>query len=542
MGRTRSISWAALLLGACRADADPWAQLPETDQLGERVAIGTDVVERVCAGTLANVDAEIARIEHELELDASEDRYRLWILPPEQVSSLCPLESSCADVDHGAIVSADNFIVERRTARELTQVLLHRNGFEAHPFFTEGLAGAMSWPSCPPDYVLVRDRYAWIDYVGQWPEAQVVAGELIRWVLHEYGLEHLLEYIGVLPRANAKNIDTFYTAYFGSTIVHDLDEHMFRGAAGAHCFAPEPEPEPTGTRFLRLQASLECDSPRVQSDFETPGFGFVEWTLPVSKVGFYELRGELPEGSLLEITRCMCDGFWTPFEPFDPAGGLLYDGPFQLRWRGPLDAGLELDIELVQPCSVTEQDCDAGEKCLHPESGCQPLVDEPIVIGEPCTVADGEPDPCVAGAWCFGTPDADGLKAGVCMRQCDDPDADFCPAGEHCESFLAYSFCVSVCDNPIGNDCAANMACLPSFGGDELLCLPAGQGTLYEPCDGSCAPGFLCHDGDDVPCEESCCVPICEKALAGAGCPPELPVCTGGFGPNEAFGYCGSTG
>src|SRR5690606_31536790 len=93
-----------------------------------------------------------------------------------------------------------------------------------------------------------------------------------------------------------------------------------------HCFAPEPEP--VGPRRLALRASLDCDSPRVQTDFDTPGFGFVEWTLPGDD-GLHRLHGELPEGSRLEFTRCLCDGFWAPFERFDPAGELLSYNDYQ---------------------------------------------------------------------------------------------------------------------------------------------------------------------------------------------------------------------
>src|SRR5690606_31637347 len=166
----------ALVLVGCRA-ADPWAELPKPDQLGDRVAVATDAAERVCAGTLATIDAEVERIESELDLDSSADRYRIWILQPERASEICGGETSCNDLEHGAVISADNFEVERRTALELTPLLLARAGVETHPFFVEGIARAMSWPSCP--YLVVPPLMfrSWIHYVEQIPDAQLIAGE-----------------------------------------------------------------------------------------------------------------------------------------------------------------------------------------------------------------------------------------------------------------------------------------------------------------------------------------------------------------------------
>jgi hypothetical protein len=533
----RSIVGMALLLAGCRADPDPWAQLPEPDQRGERVVIATDAAERVCAGTLAAIDAEVERIEAELELPAREDRYRIWILEPAQVGSICDGESSCRHTEHGAVVSADNFVVERRTARELTPLMLDHAGIEAHPFFIEGLAGAMSWPSCPPQYVEPDAQGSWIDYVEQFDQFQELAGELVRWLLDEYGLAHLLDYLDLLPSwAGSYTIRTYYTAYFGSSIEHDTVDHMARGSEKSHCFAPEPEP--VGARRVRLQASLDCDSPRVQTDFDTPGFGFVEWTLPVSLAGIHRVYGELPDGSRLAVTSCACDGYWVPFEPFDSAGEVLVGELQQLRWHGPLDAGLELDIELELPCSVSEQDCPAGEKCLDPELPCQPLADEPLPVGQLCSVAAGEPDPCVAKARCVGEPDANGLVTGSCVRQCFEGDDSWCEAGEQCAYFL--DVCGGACSDPFGDDCgAAELACTPTVG--KQICLPTGPGTLLEPCELFCAPGFFCDDDLDTFCEDTCCVPLCDPTIDDADCPPELPDCKT-FTQNPSVGFCGPEG
>lgn len=522
---------AALLLVGCRADADPWAELPTPDHVGERVVVASDAVDRVCAGTLAMLDAEVNRIESELAFASTVDPYRVWILESERASSICGGSSSCADVEHGAVVSAKNFEVERRSAHELAPLLLSRAGVVAHNFFVEGIARAVSWPTCPSPWP-PDNHGVWIDRVHEFEDHEQLAGELVRWLLGEYGPQLFFDYLRMLPPdSKSSYIRMLYSAYFGSKMEHDAIDHSgLSWSWDMPCSAPEPEP--AGSRRVALRAGLDCDSPRVQTDFDTPGFGFVEWTLPASD-GLYRVHGELPEGSRLEITRCMCDRFWKRFMPFDPAGTRLSYETYQLRWHGPLDAGLELDVELETPCDVYSQDCPTGSKCLHGELPCQPLVDEPLAIGEPCTRGADELDPCVAGARCFGEPDGDGKIEGRCMAQCGQDHQ--CGAGDLC----GHGVCAASCDDPIGDDCVEDdLVCTTTIIVDRLLCLPIGAGTSGEPCKSVCAPGLICTPLHMDSCDSSrCCLPICDATLGGADCPADLPFCII-FWPDQLFGHC----
>lgn len=524
MDRRRWIGWALPLLAGCRAAPDAWDELPAPTDAGARVEVASDVTDRICAGTVARLDAEVERIESELELAATSAPYRVWFLDPERASSICGGDPSCADLRHGAVISADNFNVERQSARELTPLLLGRAGLALPPFFVEGFAGAMAWPTCT--YPLVgSDVGSFIELLKESPYVALLAGDLVRHMLATYGTANVFDYLGLLSaNSSGHEIDVLYGAYFGTPMFNDAQAASNLGGLfdDRYCAAPEPPPASLGPRRLALQAELDCDSPRVQTNFDRPGEGFVEWTLR-SGSGFYRIVGELPEGSRIEIADCSCGSLSSAFRELDPAGEELSGWPQQLRWVGPLDAALELDVEIETPCSVAEQDCAAGHKCLEPELPCQPLSDDPIAVGEACSVAVDEPDPCVSKARCVGEPDANGVVSGRCMQQCNSHDP--CDGDELCA--LSFMVCATPCHDPVVNDCSdPQLTCTHDF--NATLCLPPGYAGPFEACEILCAPGLTCAPYF-VACDGRCCSPVCDPDLGGADCPAEAPTCLDPF-------------
>lgn len=196
-------------------------------------------------------------------------------------------------------------------------------------------------------------------------------------------------------------------------------------------------------------------------------------------------------------------------------------------------------------CTLLDQDCPPGEKCMPwandggptwNSTRCSPVVDNPDAVGEPCMV-EGSPvsgiDTCDHGSMCWEV-DPDTL-AGTCVAFCvgreDDP---------HCERESAWcwqsrevlALCLPHCD-PLAQDCPLGQGCYAV--GEAFACTINASGIfgeLYDGCDGinGCDPGLHCAAPELLPgCsfETGCCTPFCELGDP-MSCPFEL-VCTPWF-------------
>lgn len=194
----------------------------------------------------------------------------------------------------------------------------------------------------------------------------------------------------------------------------------------------------------------------------------------------------------------------------------------------------------MDPCSVTSQDCPAGDKCVWSALSPGGLrrdfarcieVTGDIEPFEPCSLPNGIgvdiTDDCNAESYCldvYGTADH-----GFCAPfttasyQCDAyPETD--PAVENGSDFPAaclYYDCHPLLPNscPEGLDCAY----YPAFLYGSLMCwnvpleydLPVGAACDY----GQCGEGQLCAWEGWLPdcAEERCCTQFCDL---------DAPVCT----------------
>jgi hypothetical protein len=182
-------------------------------------------------------------------------------------------------------------------------------------------------------------------------------------------------------------------------------------------------------------------------------------------------------------------------------------------------------------CSMFEQDCPTGEKCvpwsdqpdLTPDDiRCCPIIgDEPKAAGDECTVQGyfgSCEDDCEAGTFCL---DPFGEGKGVCQQLCaGSPDNPICEPDQKCFVYFAgVSMCFDKC-NPLVQACPPGQGCYPdenAAGGTGFICLPtiAGEGTFLELCWllSGCAPGFICGSPDFLPgCNGvvGCCTPLCD--------------------------------
>lgn len=555
MHRSRALTPIALLALACR-EAEPSAT-------GDRVELTTDVVAKVCRGTIEHIDAEIERIEAELALALTSERAEIHVVDIEHIGEFCDGPEVCI-VQPPRRIYMTPAKYDQQIRYELVRDRISRTSAGAtKPLLFEGLAGALARPSCEPSpidwdapsltQVLEASSRTSLDNEGRY-----LGGELVRWLLDTRGPEQLFALMSDLNRySSASEVRVAYLERFGSNIDADLFAHwrpddalVDFGRAG--CLGVEAAAGDAGSR-VRLQADFDCDSPRVRNDFEDPSRVFVEWVIDVPEAwdGTWTLVDELPEGATLTIAECGCVGEpWSAFgassnqdEPWNEAGGnWLNAGRHRLRVYSPI--GTQLDIQLQARCDFAAQDCGVGQQCTH-YGDCIEEADDPAQLGEPCEVpADYEaPRTCAAGLICVGPRGGQ----GQCMEPCaGDPDDWSCAGDLVCTGWVD-AICTDACD-PIAQGCESGQGCIPGWQNQDG-CVPVGDAGLFEPCrmfDLDCGPGLICESEKTVPgCWDfvegvgpiGCCSPICDATAPDPGCPSELPDCV--LFDEGPFGRCG---
>jgi hypothetical protein len=209
------------------------------------------------------------------------------------------------------------------------------------------------------------------------------------------------------------------------------------------------------------------------------------------------------------------------------------------------------DMPTGEPCSVFEQDCPEGDKCI-PNLGatsntyaCVPVTGDKQV-GDSCLLFEGQADDCDANSHCFNTSINDqGEYEGTCVPFCQGTPYDdaWCPGqGETCDDYrcvffgqVGYPICVKTCD-PYLAECAEDgLNCHYENGYvDDFTCMVTTvEAQLGEACDwtNDCAAGLHCMSADVLPScsDDYCCTPYCELG-DDAGCAAQVPG-TACFGP-----------
>jgi hypothetical protein len=189
-------------------------------------------------------------------------------------------------------------------------------------------------------------------------------------------------------------------------------------------------------------------------------------------------------------------------------------------------------------CSLWDQDCGTGEKCMPwandggnawNSSRCTPLDSAPGQPGDPCTVEGSGVtgiDSCATGSMCWNTDEQNnGTCAPLCTGSegaplCDDITTTCIIAND---GFLP--LCLPACD-PLSQNCLDGEACYPSENG--FVCAPDASGpdlgAYGDACEftNACDASLLCAGAGAVPgCESArCCTSYCDisEPEPGADC------------------------
>jgi hypothetical protein len=353
MRRLLSLAVVSVPLLGCESE------LPPLEYRGERVLVGSDKVDQVCGGTVARIDREVEQIEARLDLPIQDSRLNVYIVDHDTVDAHCTGIHNCTRfASNGApFILLDHLLFERAIAHELIHARL---AIRSVPLLVEGIAEAVSPPSCPrpaPDVEFSEILSA--KKANEWPDkwgTYYVAGELVAWLLEEFGPATVLSLMQSVPKgASPSTVNAEYLKHFDRELALDMLAHI-RTQTDLDALPPEhfgclTAPIDASNEPVPLIAGLDCDSNRVHNNFGVDGSGYVEWTLHLDHEQTLKLDGELPSGTSLTIEECGCisrkgEDEYLLSRSFG-AYETLQPGSYRLRWVGALDEGLALDVELA---------------------------------------------------------------------------------------------------------------------------------------------------------------------------------------------------
>jgi hypothetical protein len=336
--------------------------LPPFEYEGEHVVVASNY--EVCAGTLESFDRAVEHIDLRLGLEPAGEPLRIAILDNAESARL-KLCDTCTAYKNGVLVVLAPHDVEKDGIHEMVHARVSRIEGNSVPLFSEGVAVAVAPALCLPNgtpptlAALLEVQTAWD--LGR--HGYYAGGELIAWLLATHGSAKTLDFLRTLKRPEAATrasdeqfVRESYRAHFGT----ELEDDIFAHTRSPEQLTPEelgcvaPRVPWQGDR-IQLTADLDCDSRRVETDFRYTNRGFVNWTLQIPEAPIprrYRLLDPLPEGTELKIAACVCNldvagerSVWTGDTDVG-ANIQLEPGTYVVRWQGPLDHALELDIEI----------------------------------------------------------------------------------------------------------------------------------------------------------------------------------------------------
>jgi hypothetical protein len=358
-------------------------ELPPLEYESEHALVGTDQVDRVCAGTLARIDRTIEYVDGELGRETDDEPARIYIVELDELIDRCDdIVSGCV-LDDGLVFTRPSAF-DRVIGHEIVHERIARTSARgSKALLSEGIAVAFGNARAAPDEdheppsidAILRasggSELAELDY------GYYHAGEFTHWLIEIQGVAQVLEFMADVRSSDPPDrVRKLYTEHFG----RNLDEDLFRPARDDDeltrenllCTGPELARDPKRLRF-ELQANLDCDSPRVENQWVFRDRGYVEWIIDIGEndAGFwapvrFEGDDALPANTVLEIESCREKQISRKWSRTRNGAMELGPGLYRIRWSGPLDAKLDLDVEIGGPCDPNAPNCDVGERCVEP--------------------------------------------------------------------------------------------------------------------------------------------------------------------------------
>ncbi|MFV8752874.1 hypothetical protein ACNOYE_20200 [Nannocystaceae bacterium ST9] len=539
MPRSVPIVVVTLLGIGCEGPIDPLHPLAWE---GDRVVFGTNRAEDVCAGTLASLDASVASIELELELEPQDRKIEFFLLDDPTIERECGPSLLACLLDGRVFSSKSGFEYKRH---ELVHALV---GVGGEQLFDEGLASALDQRGgCLASEICAAVDLDALLEVGDVSElanlrGYVAGADLVHGMLVTYGPQDVLAFITELTRDTPPDaVRSSYLEHFGGVLDEDFQAFM-RGpfddftVAQRGCDGLVRAPSGEDGRGVEIHAVMDCGSTDVVNLFGDPPRGIIEWTFEVTPEQSGAFVATWSAEELVFVEGCDPPEFdsseLADFGPYTfawrsskagPEPIVLAAGQYTIRW--PSDFGTTLDFTLMPQCMFEFGGCPVGQQC-NIWNECRPQAESPAALGEPCEQVDDAPLACQTGSRCMG---------GVCVAECDATQP--CGVGRACSRLRT---CGPICDL-LEQDCGDGYACLPSEAEDldasgMGVCVAAGEGEIFDECDwreSECRVGTSCERVGGVygfPCAElqpngGCCVPFCDPSLDDPGCPLETPTC-----------------
>lgn len=371
----------SLLLFACN-------ELPDVTAVGVHVEIAADPGREPCGGTVAHMDAFVARLSAALSLQppTGADRFRFYWLENDEFYD----RSDCPDIAGACAWTVESYSRSLPLDHELVHNVSYALGYP-RPIFVEGLAVAFeglgdefaplsfnpAFDAPLPDLDLhdvlnapTSDR---LIELGAYP----LAGAFTAFLIRRHGLDAFgRAYASIGRHDGPARIDAVFRDEFGVSLEDAIAEFEATargcppigfGAKLLECAAPEL---PWSGDVLVHHRSLSCDQDDVVGPYDGDA-AVAFYTLEIREPGGYELRVlgepavdvERPQ-SLVSLVPCAsCGGGREVVEQagIGPRTWWFEPGRYSVRMRGPAYTPTSIGLRLTRVPDFPEPEPPASD-------------------------------------------------------------------------------------------------------------------------------------------------------------------------------------
>jgi hypothetical protein len=249
-------------------------KLPPLDWEGERVLFGTYLLDEVCVGTLAALDASVESIEQELSLPPSDEKIPFYLLDDATFVEYCDSRfdacvSSVHDPRYPTAVYSSVAGMDLKRHELVHARLIGLEGVGGGRFWKEGIAAALDQDGgcLASDTCVTADLDSLLQgHFGQlWFDGYTAGADMVHGLLVEHGPEAVLAFMAELSGSESPDeVRAIYSNHFGSVLDDDFQAYM-RGpfddytVAQRGCDALIPAPTVGDAGGIAIRATMDCD-------------------------------------------------------------------------------------------------------------------------------------------------------------------------------------------------------------------------------------------------------------------------------------------